>query len=159
MRPTLECVIEGQFSATLNIIEPLILQRKEIFACQDLEITRIRYLIRKVPQDGTDDRGRQEHGASAEFTDFKPPISSTENAATPSQTQPNHRMITKLKAGKKYCMRLQAECSNGETIESDELTFNTNPYRGIYYKLYSISNDKCFASFQAARNVVGVVAT
>ena len=125
VRPTLKCNTTEQNSVTINSTKPLILENKDKFACQTLELTKIRYTIRKAPQDGNDGKGKE-----AKYLDFTPSYPSDDNAATPGGPAQSQRTVKGLKVGTKYFVTGQVEYNNGEIIESEEIPFETRPYTG-----------------------------
>ena len=112
-------------SATATISEPLILQKGESYACEGLRLVGIKYLVKELPQhDGGDSR-------EEETLNFKEPYSPNSN--TRSHNQPQSKVIPDLKAGTNHVIRLRAEYSTGDCIESDPIRFCTQPYNGEYY--------------------------
>ncbi|CAI8031769.1 Fibronectin (Fragment) [Geodia barretti] len=112
--------------ATAIISEPLILQKGESYACEGLRLVGIKYLVKEVPQhDGGDSREEET------FKNFKEPYSPNSN--TRSHNQPQSKAIPDLKAGTNHLIRLRAEYSTGDCIESDPIRFYTQPYTGEYY--------------------------
>jgi hypothetical protein len=112
-------------SATAIISEPLILQKGESYACEGLRLVDIKYLVKELPQhDGGDSR-------EEETLNFKEPYSPNSN--TRSHNQPQSKAIPDLKAGTNHVIRLRAEYSTGDCIESDPIRFCTQPYNGEYY--------------------------
>ena len=123
MTPALEIKTKYRSSATVVITEPSFLQEKARYSCGNVQLTRIKYSIREAAQSGEDCSSRG-------FIDFKTPYSPSIESATPAQPPQSQKKIQKLKAGTDYVIKLRAEYSIGDAIESEELSFETAPYTG-----------------------------
>ena len=118
-----------QTSATFAINPPQILQD---YDCSILHLDNIQFAIREVPHDG-DGGNQSEKGADATVVDIKHDSANT-GSATHSQQLPNQGTVDKLKAGRKYRLRLRANYNTGDSVEGREVEFVTNPYTGMHAK-------------------------
>ena len=134
MRPRIE-VPEGytqQYCATLVITEPPILQDRDKYACEGLRLIGIKYSVSESQQQDGGNDGRTRGGEREDsFSDFEEPYSPNGEAGTRNQTQ--SKPISKLKPGRRFSVKLRAEYSTGDHVESEPFIIDTQPYTGMLH--------------------------
>lgn len=131
-----------QKSVTVPFSAPSILEKSAEYDCADLKLDSVEYVIREFKQNGGDDSNRQ---SSASFVDSK---CDTGAAASPTP-QPYNVTVNKLKPATEYRVKLRANYNTGDSVETEEKSFQTLPYTGInclqlYYSAYFFQNYSLF---------------
>ena len=128
MIPTFEILKEltQQTSAIVTISNPPILQAD--YEGNRLQLTSSKYAIREVPLDGDDGPNQVEQGTNSNFVDFRPDSNASITASPPPQ--PRHQIIDKRKPERKYRIKLRADYNTGDSLETEEREFRTQPYTG-----------------------------
>ena len=128
VRPICDVQDDGiqQCCCNVQISEPQVLQESEDHACKGLKLKSVKYSVREIPQggDGSGNASGQEN-----FVDFKQPYSPNEEVLPTDH--PQSRVIHSLKPGRRYEVKLQANYSTGDDIDSEPCQIDTPPYTGI----------------------------
>ena len=129
MRPTVSAGKKGHTWATFNIRNPPILQNRNEYGCDHLQVNCIQYTIKEAPHHGDDDTHHREEGVQGEF--FNQQYDSTIQ---------QERTVKKLKPGTKYILTLKADynTSPGDSIVSKDIEFHTLPLTGIFQSSWCI---------------------
>lgn len=104
-----------QNSATISIAGPVLLENRQSYACEDINLNGVKYYICEMPGD---------EEVIGTYIDFR-------EQCIPTEAQPQSRTIPNLRPDTRYLITLRTEYSNGDCVESNPMQIKTQPYTGM----------------------------